>query len=427
MKHNVKVFTFCVMLLGIVVLAASILNLNEQSDLFSLIFFIAICTISESMTISTSDNSAVSVGFAVSLAVIILFTPMEAAIIIFMGSLLQFDNSEGVIKHIFNTSVYKRVFNSSAYMLGVFVTTLIFKLMTGYNWTLKFSGMSILPIVVALVVYFIMHLIIYIPLFSMLQEKSFKESFMEHYWISRHLVALAPFGILISFAFLNYGWFMVILIFGPLMIARLSFIQYMDTKQMYFETIETLSSALDAKDEYTNGHSKRVSEYALEIAREMGLGKFQKDLILNAALLHDIGKIGIADAIIKKEGKLTLGELYEIKRHPEIGEKIIGNIGFLRDVSRIIRHHHERFDGNGYPDALQRDEIPIEAHILSVADAYDAMTSDRPYREAMGTVMAVEIIMEEAGKQFDPIVVSAFTRYIDRISETVELIDEQVN
>lgn len=131
--------------------------------------------------------------------------------------------------------------------------------------------------------------------------------------------------------------------------------------------------------------------------------------------------------LLKKDGKLTLGELYEIKRHPEIGEKIIGNIGFLRDVSRIIRHHHERFDGNGYPDALQSDEIPIEAHILSVADAYDAMTSDRPYREAMGAVMAVDIIIEEAGKQFDPIVVSAFTRYIDRISETIELTDEQVN
>jgi len=426
MKRNIRAFTLAVILIGLTILTAALSNLNYDSSILAILFFVMLSTISESLTVATSDDSAVSVGFAVSLAIIILFSPVEASAIIFAGSFLQLDSSEGVIKHVFNTSSYKRMFNSSAYMIGVFVTTLIYHSLDKLDWSLNIGEIPIIPIIIAVAVYFIMHMIIYIPLFSMLHEKSIKEAFKENFWVSRHLVALAPFGILISFAFITYGWFMVILIFGPLMTARILFIQYMEAKRTYFETVETLSSALDAKDEYTNGHSKRVSEYACGIAEEMGMGKYQKDLILNSALLHDIGKIGIRDEILKKTGNLTLGEVFEIKRHPEIGEKIIGNIHYLRDVSKIIRHHHERYDGNGYPDSLKCDSIPIEACVLTVADAFDAMTSNRPYRKAMEVITAINIILDESGKQFHPAVVIAFEKHINNRETEVTRIDEEI-
>lgn len=414
MKRNVRCFTAAIIGLGILNVVAIIRHVELDKEFLPVLFFMIMAVLSESLSVTTGENTAVSLGFAVSLAAVIQFDPLQASAIVFTGSLLQFDNSEGSIQHIFNTSFYKRLFNSSAYMLGVLVTTYLYQLLTIYDWHFYFGTLPVLPIIFAVGIYFMTHMMLFIPLFSMLENKSMLECFKEQFWISRHLVALAPFGILISFAYLTYGWFMVLLIFGPLMIARMSFVQYMDTKRMYFETIETLSTALDAKDEYTNGHSKRVSEYAMGIAHVMKISKYQKELILNASLMHDIGKIGISDAIIKKEGKLSLGELYEIKRHPEIGEKIIGKIGFLKDVSQIIRHHHERYDGNGYPDALAGDEIPLESSILAVADAYDAMTSDRPYRKAMEVDLAIEIILNESNKQFHPQVVEAFKRYIEK-------------
>lgn len=427
MKRNVKFFTSTIIALGFLNIGWVIKDLNFDNSILPILFFALLAVVSESLSVVTGDNTAVSLGFAVSLAAIILFSPLQASMVIFMGSFFQVDYSDGEIKHLFNTSLHKRLFNSSAYMLGVLVTTWIYRYVNSFGWNIKFGELSIISIITAVIVYFTMHMLLFIPLFSMMQKKSFVESLSEQFWILRHLVALAPFGIIISFAYLNYGWFMVLLIFGPLMIARLSFIQYIDTKRMYFETIETLSTALDAKDEYTNGHSKRVSDYASEISKEMGLGKFQKELVLNAALLHDIGKIGISDEIIKKPGKLTLGELYEIKRHPEIGERIIGNIGFLKEVSKIIRHHHERYDGSGYPDSITGDKTPIESSILAVADAYDAMTSDRPYRDAMKSEIAVKIIQGESGKQFDPIIVEAFMRYIEKSTNNLSQTDERIN
>lgn len=162
-----------------------------------------LAVLSESLSVTTGENTAVSLGFTVSLATIILFNPLEASSIIFVGSFLQVDSSDGVIKHLLNTSIYKRFFNSSAYMLGVFITTWVYRYMLQFQWEFHFAGLPIIPIVVALFTYFVAHMVLFIPLFSMIQSKSMVESFKEQFWISRHLVALAPFGILISFAYFN--------------------------------------------------------------------------------------------------------------------------------------------------------------------------------------------------------------------------------
>jgi HD-GYP domain-containing protein (c-di-GMP phosphodiesterase class II) len=181
----------------------------------------------------------------------------------------------------------------------------------------------------------------------------------------------------------------------------------------YFETISALAIAVESKDKYTKGHSIRVGKIASAIAREMSLDQRKIEEIGYAATLHDIGKIGIMDRILHK-GKLTPEEFEIIKQHPEIGENIIRPVASLSRLCPILRHHHERVDGNGYPDNLKGDEIPLEARILLVADAFDAMTSSRPYRKAMSIYDAVEEIKRNAGYQFDRDIVTNFLNYLPK-------------
>jgi len=181
----------------------------------------------------------------------------------------------------------------------------------------------------------------------------------------------------------------------------------------YFETISALAIAVESKDKYTKGHSIRVGRIASAIAKQMSLDQRKIEEIGYAATLHDIGKIGIMDRILHK-GKLTPEEFEIIKQHPEIGENIIRPVASLSRLCPILRHHHERVDGNGYPDNLKGDEIPLEARILLVADAFDAMTSTRPYRKAMNIHDAVEEIKRNAGYQFDRDIVANFLNYLPK-------------
>ncbi len=176
-------------------------------------------------------------------------------------------------------------------------------------------------------------------------------------------------------------------------------------------TLRALVRTLEAKDPYTRLHSERVTKWALGIAEEMGCAQEKLDTLAFAGHLHDIGKIGIRDQILMKPGRLTEEEYEIIKTHPVIGAEIVGHLGLLNEETAIIRHHHERWDGKGYPDGLKGEEIPDLSRILAVADTYDAITSRRPYRDARQADFAREEICNNAGTQFDPAVVEAFLSY----------------
>ena len=177
----------------------------------------------------------------------------------------------------------------------------------------------------------------------------------------------------------------------------------------YFAAIEALARAIDARDPYTYGHSARVAAFSLEIADELGFPKDKREGLRRAALLHDIGKIGIEDHILRKAGALNYVEAKQMRQHPVIGHQMLKDVPFLHSSLSGIRHHHERWDGTGYPDTLGGESIPLQVRILSIADVFDALTSDRPYRDAMSIVEAMDLITREAGRQFDPAVVAAFT------------------
>jgi putative nucleotidyltransferase with HDIG domain len=183
---------------------------------------------------------------------------------------------------------------------------------------------------------------------------------------------------------------------------------YARLEENTLEAIETLNATVEAKDPYTAGHSRRVQEIALAIGRQLGLDQARLEALRLAGLFHDIGKLAVPDAILTKPERLTTDEFALIQRHSEAGARIVGKLGRLRDIVPIIRHHHERWDGSGYPDGLRADAIPLEAAIVGLADAWDAMTTDRPYHRALTVQEALAEIRTGRGSQFAPEVVDAF-------------------
>jgi len=178
----------------------------------------------------------------------------------------------------------------------------------------------------------------------------------------------------------------------------------------FLNAVTALAYALEAKDNYTSGHSRRVTKMAMAIAQELGIPRENIDKIQLAGQLHDIGKIGIKESVLDKPGKLTEEEFQHVRCHCEIGERILTPIVDDKEILKMVRYHHERYDGTGYPDGLKGGRIPLGAKILAVADAYDAMTSGRPYRRAMSTETARIEIERCKGTQFDPKVAVAFFR-----------------
>jgi putative nucleotidyltransferase with HDIG domain len=203
-----------------------------------------------------------------------------------------------------------------------------------------------------------------------------------------------------------------------------------ELRDSYDGTLEALVNALDARDQETKGHSIRVSKYMMDIAREMGVveGSTQWLDMQRGSLLHDVGKIGVSDTILLKPGKLTEDEWAFMRQHPEIGYNMLRQVKFLEGPAEIILAHHERWDGEGYPRGLREEEIPLGARIFPVVDTFDAMTSDRPYRKALPTQVAMTEILKYSGTQFDPRVVEAFLDIYQKWVEMwVELHNEETS
>jgi len=180
------------------------------------------------------------------------------------------------------------------------------------------------------------------------------------------------------------------------------------TERTQFEIVIAFSEALDARDRYTGGHSHRVMEYSAGIARNMKMAESNIELLEKSALLHDIGKIGIPDEVLHKQSGLSDEEYAIIKTHPEIGATILKSIAAFRDLVPSVYHHHERFDGKGYPQGIQGEQIPLHARIIAIADSFDAMTSNRAYRGAFSRETALMELERNKGIQFDPVITDVF-------------------
>lgn len=178
-------------------------------------------------------------------------------------------------------------------------------------------------------------------------------------------------------------------------------------------TLVAMANAIEAKDPYTEGHIERVASYASALGKEIGLSDRDRQSLRKAGILHDVGKIGVRESVLLKAGPLTKEEFDHVKLHPIASERICRPLAQSKSILEVIRHHHERYDGKGYPDGLTGDEIPIGARIMAIADAYDALTSDRPYRERLSEQQALCVLKEEAGKQFDPELALTFVQMVE--------------
>lgn len=235
-------------------------------------------------------------------------------------------------------------------------------------------------------------------------------------------ILYAPIVAILAYAYQDVSGWTLVLFFGPALAAQRLYGLYQHERQLAQDLTAAnvrleranlsfataLVETLDARDRYTAGHSAAVAIYARDIAERVGLSEEEQQLAHQCGLVHDIGKIGLPPGLLEKPGALTLGERRQMEKHSEIGERILAKVEDYAEIATIVRHHHERWDGQGYPDGIAADEIPLISRIISVADAYNAMTSDRPYRDAMPSRVARMRLAQGVESQFDTTIVAAF-------------------
>jgi putative nucleotidyltransferase with HDIG domain len=295
------------------------------------------------------------------------------------------------------------------------------------------SAGLIVPLAVLAAAYYLVNSGLTATAIAFARRRSVVSVWREHFlWLGPGYAAGVCVALLIVVA-LHQVHFSVLALIPPLLLLfyvtmRSSFGRVEDAKghvdalnRLYLSTVETLATAIDAKDEVTHGHIRRVQIAAVALAREMGITDGPTiQAIEAAALLHDTGKIAVPEHILNKPGKLTPAEFEKMKLHAPIGAEILSAIDFPYPVVPIVRHHHESWDGNGYPDRIAGEAIPIGARILSVVDCFDALTSDRPYRRRMSNADAIAILLERRGTMYDPAVVDTFIRHHERIMPAAE-------
>lgn len=406
MKYSPKVY-FTVLLTSGMGLFALLFSsrLVSEFDLFGMLLFFALHLASELLMVKLPKGGSVSFGIAVDIAALISFGPFAAGII-GMGGVIGQSISNGF-------SFIKSLFNLSVTWLELAVAGFIYQALGGVYGVFDLTT-DILPLFLAAISYLLINVTLSTLIISYannLQLKSTWESNIK--WAIPSLIALVPQGYLLAVIYAYLGVIGAFFYFVPLLLARYSFNQYVETKAAHVSVVQALATALEAKDSYTKGHSDRVARYVELICRQLRLSeKFIEELI-QAAAMHDIGKIGIPEEILNKPNRLSNQEYELIKAHPTIGYRILTEVDFLASVADVIKYHHEWFDGSqGYPNELKMDEIPLGARILMVADCFDAMTTDRPYRKALSVEQAIDELVKGSGAQFDPHVVEAFIECI---------------
>ena len=377
---------------------------------WAIIFFLTLSTFAEFIPVDLPIGGVISIGFPIDFVVILVYGPTLAMLIAAFSALI----GETIEKKV---SWYKIIFNSSQFALSAGIAGLVYQYtggIVGFQNLFKF----IFPAALCAFIYCLINVML-VNIFISLEKSvritavwriNFKD-------ILPSYLAEAPIGFLMAIVYVEVGIFGILLFFLPLLLARRSFELYTKMRRVYLDTIRALAAAIDAKDPYTKGHSERVAEMSIALAQELNLSDRDIENIEYTALLHDIGKIGIADSILGKKGSLTSQEFDKIKEHTIMGAKIIEPVDFLKNSYRAIYHHHEKYNGEGYPDGIKSEDIPILARIIAVADAYDAMSSDRPYRKKLDKDKILKELKEQSGKQFDPKVVKVLISVIDRERE----------
>ncbi|MFB4315555.1 HD-GYP domain-containing protein [Actinomadura sp. 21ATH] len=355
------------------------------------------------------ERARVSLSFAASLASAVLLGPAGAALL----GVCAIVNAQRSI------SPVKRVFNGAQFALGGYCAGGVFELLGGHRfsgcqvgWVLNVFG----PFIGALVTFVLVNMALVAGILLLAKQESPRELVSASGQLAVGCLGYGMFGLLIAglWSWVEAGPFVAVLVLLPLYVARWALQQTRAQRQAQAATLAALCQAVETKDYYTRGHSERVSRGSVMIAKEIGMGHARVRAIRYAGMLHDVGKLGVPTKALQKKGRLTDEEFAAIRLHPVRGLEIVRDIGFLDEALAGIMHHHERMDGRGYPMGLAGDEIPEFARVISVADAFDTMTSNRSYRRARTVEEAKEELRRCAGDHFDPGMVAAFLTALER-------------
>jgi len=418
-----RLYVGCVILAGGAAIAQACLDLYRHPLDWQWFILAGLTLLSGSITVNVpSIPAAISVSETFVFTAVMLFGPSAGTLTVALDGLvislwLQRKKREA----------YKAAFNVAAPSLSLWTSAQLYYAISG---TAPLAGNPrasvpdlLLPLLAFTVAYFLLNSWLIAFAISLEKKSSAFKVWRENFvWLSLNFFSGASVAALLVAYTRNLDWMSVGIIIPLLIVSYLTYKTSMgrleDTTRhlgklnlLYLSTIETLAMWIDAKDQITHGHIRRVQTFSVELARELGVSDERLiKAVEAAALLHDMGKLAVPEHILNKPGKLTPGEFEKMKMHASVGAQILSAIDFPYPVVPIVRHHHESWDGTGYPDGLAGTDIPIGARILAVVDCFDALTSDRPYRPKLQDEEAVKVLCLRRGTMYDPLVVDAFLR-----------------
>jgi HD domain-containing protein/MASE9 protein len=433
MKQQVaKIYIGVIAALGLIVLVAS--SINAPTSVIDPVMFVVILLLvgfAQRNPVVLFRSSAISVAFAVTIAAYVLFGTHVALWATVVAAVVNAYTPKP-------KPARKILFNFGQFMLSTYLASSTYQLIGGMVPPGAFVP-TMLAVAISAAVYFVTSSVLTAAVIALTSAARFVDVWLQNFsWMPVNYLATAVNGAALALAYQSLGVIGVIVFVLPLGIAWYSFKLYMmkstqvrernrelvslnenlhrTTERLeasHVSVIAALLGSLAAKERSTHGHSAATMEHALAVAKSLGLGPDEIAAVNLGTLFHDIGKIGIPEQILLKPSALTEEEWAEMKTHPVIGANLIAEVPNLERIRPIVLAHHEHYDGSGYPNGLKGDEIPLAAQIISVADTYEAMTSTRPYRQALGHTEAVAELRRVAGSQLNPIVVEAFIRQIE--------------
>ncbi|PSR34083.1 MAG: HD-GYP domain-containing protein [Sulfobacillus thermosulfidooxidans] len=398
---KMKLFMGFVVLIGVTLLVVTGAYVWTHINVIAIVMAISILVASIFGVKMLRGNGSISVQLPVLVASGVILGPAIGA---WLGFFFTMDGWEwtGKVKW---PSV---VFNRAQYAISGWAAGEVFYSLGGSLLHLSFFAVSV-PLTLAAIVAFLLNWVLVMAAISLRVHRPIWEVLRAHFkWSTPTFLLMIPVAYGMAAVYQDLGPYGELIFIVPLATLRYVLALLRHVNNMYKRSIDMILEGLNMRDSYTYGHSVRVGHYAGMLASYMGLAEDRVDVVHEAGLLHDIGKLGTHDSILRKAGRLNREEQLTMKEHPVIGSQLLEAVHLAGCSREFVRQHHERWDGRGYPDNLEGTEIAVEARIISVVDAYDAMTTDRPYRRAMPHAMAMAEIEKASGEQFDPAVVEKF-------------------
>ncbi|RLE14856.1 hypothetical protein DRJ04_01540 [Candidatus Aerophobetes bacterium] len=407
-NKKVEIYVYFVTIAGLILFFTWTLQADLNWETWkNFIFWGSLVLIAELFSVSLPYGGYVTLGFPIIYATLLTQGPVVGVWVASCGSLTELKKGK-------NADIIKILFNCGQFAISTSGAWLVYT-HTGGVIIKNVASANIMSLGLAALAYFVLNSFLVSTVLALQRNTSAFDMWSHNFrWAVPNYLAQTPLGFLMALIYRLISWWAVVFMMFPLFIAYRVYRLYMEMRKEHLNIIQALAAAVEARDPYTEKHSERMARYAMAIARELGLSIYSAEIIRYAAILHDIGKIGVSDRILSKSNSLTKEEWDQIKKHSIIGAEIIGQINSFVDASKLIYHHHERYNGKGYPDGLRGENIPLGSRIIAVVDAYDAMTSRRPYREALSEEEAIAELKKCAGTQFDKKVVEAFLRVLER-------------